>query len=246
MIRTALVTGGSRGIGAEISITLARHGYRVAFTYGHNRELAENNLQTMKDSGLDALSIPMFAEDRQSVSQAVASVVSYWGNIDILVNNAAVSQEKPFLSITDADWDHMLAVNLRGPFVCCQECLPSMQRNGWGRIINITSIGGQWGGLNQVHYAASKAGLINLTRSLARLYSSNGITSNAIAVGLVETDMTANELATPAGQDKVRAIPSGRIGSSSDVAETVAFLVSDATAYITGQTINVNGGMYFS
>ena len=139
----------------------------------------------------------------------------------------------------------MLAVNLRGPFICAQECLPPMIRQRWGRIINITSIGGQWGGFNQVHYAASKAGLINLTRSLAKLYSAKGITTNAVAIGLVQTDMTADELSTNAGQDKVRAIPRGRIGTVQDIAETVVFLASDQADYITGQSINVNGGMYF-
>ena len=120
-----------------------------------------------------------------------------------------------------------------------------MIAQGWGRIINMTSIGGQWGGLNQVHYAASKAGLINLTRSLAKLYSAKGITTNAVAIGLVQTEMSAAELSTSAGQDKVRAIPRGRIGTVQDIAGTVAFLASDQSDYITGQTINVNGGMYF-
>jgi acetoacetyl-CoA reductase/3-oxoacyl-[acyl-carrier protein] reductase len=120
-----------------------------------------------------------------------------------------------------------------------------MIQRGWGRIINITSIGGQWGGFNQVHYAASKAGLINLTRSLAKLYSQNGITSNAVAVGLVQTDMSAAELATDAGRAKVKSIPCGRVGTLQDISEAVAFLASDQSDYITGQTINLNGGMYF-
>jgi acetoacetyl-CoA reductase/3-oxoacyl-[acyl-carrier protein] reductase len=139
----------------------------------------------------------------------------------------------------------MMAVNLRGPFICVQECLPDMIECGWGRIINITSIGGQWGGFNQVHYAASKAGLINLTRSLAKLYSGSGVTTNAVAIGLVQTDMSAAELATEAGQEKVKAIPRGRLGTLQDIADTVAFLASDQADYITGQTINLNGGMYF-
>jgi NAD(P)-dependent dehydrogenase (short-subunit alcohol dehydrogenase family) len=244
--RTVLVTGGSRGIGAEISRLLASLGFRVAFTYNQNREAAEEAQLSMNSLGMDALAIPMIVEDRKSVSEAVASVRKLWGSIDILVNNAAISQEKQFLAITDDDWDRMLAVNLRGPFACCQECLPSMQQNCWGRIINITSIGGQWGGFNQLHYAASKAGLINLTRSLAKLYSSSGITSNAVSVGLVDTDMSANELATVVGQEKVRSIPSGRIGTLLDVANAVSFLASDSSAYITGQTLNVNGGMFFS
>ena len=120
-----------------------------------------------------------------------------------------------------------------------------MLKRGWGRIINITSIGGQWGGFNQVHYAAAKAGLINLTRSLSRIYSGQGITTNAVAPGLVHTEMSARELESEAGKEKVRSIPIGRIATIEEVAQVVVFLASDAASYITGQTINVNGGMYF-
>jgi NAD(P)-dependent dehydrogenase (short-subunit alcohol dehydrogenase family) len=191
------------------------------------------------------MAVQMAVESRSSVQGALERVRSQWGAVDILVNNAAIAQEKPFDTISDCDWDQMLAVNLRGPFVCAQECLPHMIASGWGRIINITSIGGQWGGFNQVHYAASKAGLINLTRSLAKLYSQYGITTNSVAIGLVQTDMSARELATSAGQEKAKAIPRGRLGSVQDVADSVAFLASDQADYITGQTINLNGGMYF-
>jgi acetoacetyl-CoA reductase/3-oxoacyl-[acyl-carrier protein] reductase len=120
-----------------------------------------------------------------------------------------------------------------------------MEAGGWGRIINISSIGGQWGGFNQVHYAAAKAGLINLTRSLAKIYSSSGVTANVIAPGLVETEMSAQELDSEAGREKVRGIPAGRIGSAEEVAQAVVFLASDGAAYITGQSVNLNGGMYF-
>src|SRR6185295_246459 len=163
----------------------------------------------------------------------------------VLVNNAAIAQEKPFLEISEDDWDRMFAVNLRGPFACAQEVLPDMLRQGWGRIVNISSIGGQWGGVLQVHYACAKAGLNNLTRSLAKLYSGQGVTTNTVAAGLVATSMIANELDTPAGREKVRAIPAGRIATPDEIAGIVAFLASDEAAYITGQTINANGGMYF-
>ena len=167
------------------------------------------------------------------------------GEIAVLVNNAAIAQEKPFLDLTDADWDRMLAVNLRGPFTCAQEVLPGMIKQGWGRIINISSVGGQWGGMNQVHYACAKAGLNNLTRSLAKLYSAQGITTNTVAAGLVATGMIANELETAAGKEKVRNIPIGRIGTTDEIARVTAFLASDDASYITGQTLNANGGMYF-
>lgn len=245
MTRIALVTGASRGIGREIALRLGHQGYRVVLTYNARADLALEVVEGLRTNGCNALAIRMAIEDRPDVRAALAQIHDQWGTVDILVNNAAIAQEKPFETITDEDWDRMLAVNLRGPFVCAQECLPEMIKQGWGRIINITSIGGQWGGFNQVHYAASKAGLINLTRSLAKLYSTKGITTNAVAIGLVQTDMSADELTTSAGQEKVRAIPCGRIGTAQDIAGTVAFLASDQADYITGQVVNVNGGMYF-
>jgi NAD(P)-dependent dehydrogenase (short-subunit alcohol dehydrogenase family) len=245
MTRVALVTGGSRGIGRGIAQTLARKGMRVVITFNEHADAASAIVEELEKDGHKALAIQMAAEERSSVVEALELVRHRWGPVDILVNNAAIAQEKPFDTITDQDWDHMMAVNLRGPFICVQECLPDMIECGWGRIINITSIGGQWGGFNQVHYAASKAGLINLTRSLAKLYSGSGVTTNAVAIGLVQTDMSAAELATEAGQEKVKAIPRGRLGTLQDIADTVAFLASDQADYITGQTINLNGGMYF-
>jgi len=185
-------------------------------------------------------------EQRDSIRSAIDRCVSHFsGPISILVNNAAISQEKPFDTITDEDWDHMLAVNLRGPFAFSQEVLLGMIKNRWGRIVNIASIGGQWGGHNQVHYAAAKAGLINFTRSIAKIYSKHGITCNAVSPGLVQTDMSSHELETEVGKEKVKNIPVGRIGTVEEVASAVLYLCSDEASYITGQTINVNGGMYF-
>ena len=163
-----------------------------------------------------------------------------------MVNNAALAQEKPFAAITDADWDRMLAVNLRGAFIVAQETLPAMQAGKWGRIINITSIGGQWGGMRQVHYAAAKAGLINLTHSLARLYSADGITANAISPGLVATAMIRKELKSKSGRQKAAQIPAGRIAEPEEIAAGIIYLASDAAAYVTGQTLNINGGMLMS
>jgi acetoacetyl-CoA reductase/3-oxoacyl-[acyl-carrier protein] reductase len=139
----------------------------------------------------------------------------------------------------------MLDVNLQGAFRTTQELLPNMIEKKWGRIINITSIGGQWGGYNQVHYAVSKAGLISFTQSIAKIYSKDGITSNSIAVGLVATEMSKNELNTKAGKAKVQNIPMGRLGTKEEIAKIALFLASDDASYITGQTINANGGMYF-
>lgn len=240
--RIVLLTGASRGIGVSIAESLLDAGYRVAVGYCH--QPGETASLAARFPG--ACPVRIDVAERASVRSALASVREFFGApVDILVNNGAIAQERPFLELSDDDWDRMLAVNLRGPFTCSQEVLPDMLDQRWGRIVNIVSIGGQWGGMNQVHYAAAKAGLINLTRSLAKLYSSQGVTTNAVSPGLVETDMTRAELASEAGKAKVRAIPAGRIGTAAEVAAVVRFLCSEDASYLTGQTINVNGGMYF-
>jgi acetoacetyl-CoA reductase/3-oxoacyl-[acyl-carrier protein] reductase len=195
-------------------------------------------------AGGRALPVQLAVEDRGSVVAALITLRARLGPVTILVNNAAVAHEVPFATITDADWDRVLGVNLRGAFTCVQETLPDMLAAGWGRIVNVTSIGGQIGGVNQVHYAAAKAGLVSLTRSLARLYGPQGITSNAVAPGLVPTDMSAREMASEGGQAKIATLPLGRAGTVEEIAGVVAFLASDAASYVTGQTVNVNGGAY--
>lgn len=245
MIKNAIVTGGSRGIGKAVAIALAKEGVNVALTYKTNKEKALSVVRGIENKGNRALCIQLDQRSRQNIRRVIEEVHKKFGKVNILVNNAAIAQEKPFETITDEDWDDMLTANLRGPFILCQEVIPDMMEQGWGRIINICSVGGQWGGINQVHYAAAKAGLINLTKSLARIYSKNGITSNAVSPGLVDTDMAAKELTTPAGREKVRNIPVGRIATVEEVASVVVFLASEEASYISGQTVNVNGGMYF-
>jgi len=184
--RVAVITGAGRGIGRACALGLLAAGYRVACGYNANRAGAEK----LAKAHPHAFAVKIDIGSRASVTRAIAQCRKrFGGDISIVVNNAALAQEKPFEAITDADWDRMLAVNLRGAFIVAQECLPGMLAAKWGRIINVTSIGGQWGGMRQVHYAAAKAGLINLTHSLARLYSPLGITANAVAPGLVATDM---------------------------------------------------------
>jgi acetoacetyl-CoA reductase/3-oxoacyl-[acyl-carrier protein] reductase len=245
MIKNAIVTGGSRGIGKAIAIALAKEGVNVALTYNTNREKARSIVKEIETEGNKAICIQLDQKSRDNIRKIIEEVHKKFGKINILVNNAAIAQEKPFETITDDDWNNILEVNLRGPFILCQEIISDMVVQGWGRIINICSIGGQWGGFNQVHYAAAKAGLINLTKSLARIYSKNGISTNAISPGLVSTEMSSKELNTQVGKGKVRNIPIGRIATPEEIANIVVFLASDKASYITGQTINVNGGMYF-
>lgn len=243
--KIAMVTGGSRGIGKAIALSLAKAGARVALTYLQQEGMARDVVAALKNSGGEAIALQMEVSSRDSVRAALQKINKDWGAVEILVNNAAIAQEKPFETITDENWGRMLAINLSGPFICTQEVIPVMVKQGWGRIINIASIGGQWGGFNQVHYAAAKAGLISLTRSMAKIYSKYGITTNAVSPGLVGTDMVQRELNTEAGQEKVRNIPVRRIATPEEVTNVVVFLASEGASYITGQTINVNGGMYF-
>jgi NAD(P)-dependent dehydrogenase (short-subunit alcohol dehydrogenase family) len=239
--KLALVTGTGSGIGKAVAIALLDAGYLVACGYNANRAGAE----AIRHANAKAIKIDIAS--RASVKRAIVASKKHFGrDIDIVVNNAALAQEKPFETITDADWDQILAVNLRGAFIVAQETLPSMQARKWGRIINITSIGGQWGGMRQVHYAAAKAGLINLTHSLARLYSADGITANAISPGLVATDMIRKELKSKSGKEKAAQIPAGRIAEPAEIAAGVVYLASDAAGYVTGQTLNINGGMLMS
>lgn len=244
---TVLVTGGSKGVGKYISEFLCTAGYDVALTYNSNKALASAVEEEHKNARGEIKSFHMQVENRDSVRKAIKAIENHFSsNIQCLVNNAAIAQEKPFEKITDSDWNKMLSVNLQGPFICSQEVLPKMIENKWGRIINITSIGGQWGGFNQVHYAASKAGLINLTQSLAKLFSNDGVLTNAIAIGLVETEMSKDEINREDGKQKIEGIPIGRIATLDEIAPIIEFLCSQNSSYITGQTINLNGGMLFS
>lgn len=243
--KLALVTGASRGIGAAIALALAEKKIKVILGYKSNQELAVNIQEKIKLNGGCAEIVEIDINERVKVKKAISFINENYGPIDILVNNAAIAQEIPFLEISDQDWDQMLGSNLRGPFICTQEVLPHMLKNQWGRVVNIVSIGGQWGGVNQIHYASSKSGLIGLTKSLAKTFSKHGITFNAVSPGLIETDMTINELNSHQGKQKIDLIPVGRVGLAEEVASAVAFLVVPGSEYITGQTINVNGGMYF-
>ena len=241
--KIALVTGAGSGIGKACALALLDAGYLVACGYNSNR----GGAQQIENSFANAYAVKIDIASRASVKRAMAASAKHFGRgFDIVVNNAALVQEKPFETITDADWDRMLTVNLRGAFIVAQEALPAMLGRKWGRIINITSIGGQWGGMRQVHYAAAKAGLINLTHSLAKLYSQDGITANAIAPGLVATDMIAKELKSRAGKQKAAQIPIGRITRPDEIAAGVLYLASDAAASVTGHTLNINGGLLMS
>lgn len=224
-----------------IARALAGAGYRVAIGY----QSSEAPAKALEAELEGSLAVRLSLEDAESVEAALEEVRASLGEPRVLVNNAAIAQEKPFEELSDADWSCMFEVNLMGAVRLIRGVLPAMQRAGFGRIVNVSSIGGQWGGQNQIHYAASKAALINLTRSIAKVYSKDGITCNALAPGLVATEMSAAELESEAGRAKVSGIPVGRLGTVEEVGAAVVYLASPEAGYVSGQTLNLNGGMYF-
>lgn len=238
MKKTAFISGGSKGIGGAITEKLAKENYRVVLGYKSNKKKAEEIVKKIKNYRHKVTAVYCDVSDRDSIKKVFNEIKS----IDILVNNAGISQPKNFLDISDDDWSKMLRINLQGAFMCAQEAIPGMKKKKWGRIINITSVGGQWGGVNQAHYASAKAGLIGLTMSLARIYSKTGITANSISPGVIKTRMTS-WIKTNDKKLITQNIPIGRFGKTSEIANVVSFLASENSSYITGQTINVNGGM---
>ena len=230
-MKTALVTGGSRGIGAAVCRALAREGYRVFINY---------NTTDPEALAAEISGTAVKCDVRDSAQ--VRGMFGEIGSVDVLVNNAGIAQQKLFTDITDSDWRDMRATHLDGTFFCCREALRSMIRSHSGSIINISSMWGQTGGSCEVHYSAVKAGIIGLTKALAKEVAPSGVRVNCIAPGIIETDMlsgfTAEELS-----DLRAEVPLGRLGSAEDIADAVVFLASEKASYITGQVLAVNGGV---
>ena len=237
--RTALVTGGSRGIGRALALALARAGAHVAVNYLERVAEAEEVAAEIRSGGGRALAVQADVSRADAVRTMVASIERDLGPVDILVNNAGIARVQPPEAITERDWDEILTVNLKSCFLVTQAVLPPMRARRWGRLIFLSSVAAQLGGIVGPHYAASKAGMLGLMRSYAHLLAKEGITSNAIAPALIETDMVRGNLnATPS------LIPVGRFGHVEETADAAVLLAGNG--YITGQTINVNGGMYMS
>ncbi len=243
--RNAFVTGGSRGIGRAIAIRLSEAGANVALSYRERREDAQSVASEIERKGRLVSILRMDVTDRNSVEEAAREARRALGPISILVNNAGINRPTDFDRVTDEDWDAVLDANLKGPFVCAQVFLPLLAETGNGSIVHIGSVSGQYGGPRTAHYAASKAGLISLAEVIARFGASQGVRSNTVAAGLIQSDMADAGLAAPSVQKAAENIILKRLGTTQEVADAVVFLASDASSYITAQTLNVNGGLYF-
>lgn len=239
----ALVTGGSRGIGRAVVTALGRLGALVMINYRENQAAAAAALEQLRAEGGGGELCPFDVAVESQVEEAVKKIVDQHKKIDILINNAGMTSDNLLIRLKSGDWDRVLGVNLKGTVHCTKAVCRGMIRERYGRIVNLTSVVGLTGNAGQSAYAASKAGIIGFTKSMARELASRGITVNGVAPGFIETDMTT-KLTDNMREEYLHAIPLGRLGTCEDVAETVAFLVGPGAGYVTGQVISVNGGLY--
>lgn len=242
LTRCALVTGGSRGIGRAVCLELAKAGFAIAVNYAGNQQAAQETAEACRALGVKA---ELFAADvsrPEECARLFEEVLAAFGRVDVLVNNAGVTRDNLILRLSEEDFDKVLDTNLKGAFFCCKAAARPMMKQRFGRIINLTSVVGLRGNPGQTNYSASKAGLIGLTKSLAKELASRGITANAVAPGFIDTDMTrAMPEAAKAAMNGT--IPLGRPGQPEEVARAVAFFASEESGYITGQVLCVDGGM---
>ena len=240
--KTALVTGGSRGIGRAICLELARLGANVAVNYAGNSAAAEETVAACQALGVDAFAIQASVADSEAVTAMFQTVLERFGHLDILVNNAGITKDNLALRIKDADFDAVVDTNLKGAFLCMKAAYRPMMKQRYGRIINMSSIVGLRGNAGQANYAASKAGLIGMSKSIAKELASRNVTVNLVAPGFIDTHMTA-PLPAAAKAPRLQTSPMARLGQPEDVAHAVAFFASDEAAYVTGQVLCVDGGM---
>jgi len=240
--KIALVTGAAQGIGRDIALGLAADGADVAIC-DVNLEAAQKTAADIEAKGRKSLAVKANVAASADVTAMIDQIVEKFGRIDILVNNAGITRDGLILRMKDEDWDLVLSINLKGAFLCTKAALKHMTKQRAGAIINIASIVGAMGNAGQANYVASKAGLIGLTKTIAREYANRNVTANAVAPGFIDTAMT-QALTEQVRADLAKQIPLGRLGTSQDVANAVRFLASPSAAYITGQVVHVNGGMY--
>lgn len=240
--KTAIVTGGSRGIGRAIALCLAEEGAKVAVIYAGNTAAAEETLQAITEKGGQVISIQCDVANEDAVNAMVKQVKEQFGSVDILVNNAGITRDGLLMRMKTADWQAVLDTNLTGTFFCTKAVTKIMMKQRSGAIVNLTSVVGLTGNAGQANYAAAKSGIIGFTKSVAKELASRGIRANAVAPGCIDTDMTA-VLSDAVKEEMIKTIPLGRVAQPEEVAKAVLFFVSDCASYITGQVLNVDGGM---
>ena len=240
--KTAVVTGGSRGLGRAVCLELAAGGANVVLCYAGNENAANETAAACEALGAKVLAVRCDVADSAQVKALMDEALKVFGRIDILVNNAGITRDGLLMMMKETDFDDVINTNLKGAFLCMKAVARTMMKQRYGRIVNLSSVVGLRGNAGQVNYAASKAGVIGMTKSLAKELASRGVTVNAVAPGFMETDMTA-AMPEAAKTATLAAIPMGRMGSAEDVAKAVAFLASEEAGYITGQVVAVDGGM---
>ncbi len=240
--KTAVVTGGSRGLGRAVCLELAKGGANVVFCYAGNEAAAKETTAACEALGAKALAVQCDVAKADEVKALMDAAVKEFGRIDILVNNAGITRDGLLMMMKEEDFDAVIAANLKGTFLCMKAVSRIMMKQRYGRIVNLSSVVGLRGNAGQVNYAASKAGVVGMTKSLAKELASRGVTVNAVAPGFIATDMTA-AMTDAAKEATLASIPLQRLGAPEDVAHAVAFLASDEAAYVTGQVLCVDGGM---
>ncbi|MBI3242623.1 MAG: 3-oxoacyl-[acyl-carrier-protein] reductase [Chloroflexi bacterium] len=243
--KVAVVTGASRGIGKAIAVELGKRGAKVVVNYSKSVEGAEEAVNTIKASGGEAVAVQADVTDAKAAAALIKAATDAFGRLDILVNNAGTTRDTLLAMMSEDDWDVVIRTNLKSAFNCSKAAVKTMMRQRNGRIINISSVSGVMGNGGQTNYSASKAGLIGFTKALAREVSARNITVNAVAPGFIPTDLTSS-LSDELKSETMKVIPLGRWGAAEEVAHAVAFFASDEAGYITGQTLNVDGGMAMS
>lgn len=241
--KTALVTGGTRGIGRAIVERFAQAGANIAFTFISSAAAAEEVAANVRSSGVEALAIQADGASFEAADQVVAQVMDTWGHLDVLVNNAGITRDNLLIRMNEADWDSVIDTNLKSVFNFCKAAYRPMMKQRSGKVVNLSSVVGSSGNPGQANYAASKAGIIGFSKSLARELAGRGVSVNVLSPGYVDTEMTS-AMPESARQAMLDAVPMGRAARPDEIAETALFLASNASDYITGHVLHVNGGLY--